>query len=99
MKLSTTIHEMTHAIGQMHEQSRNDRDNYVTMLWSNIQGGTSNFNMAKANTHDNNPYDYESVLQYSLTVVLFNVIVHVIQNDLQVSLFTVTVLQYSLTVS
>ncbi|XP_052711506.1 MAM and LDL-receptor class A domain-containing protein 1-like isoform X2 [Crassostrea angulata] len=65
--LSTTVHEMTHAIGQMHEQSRNDRDNYVTMLWSNINGGTGNYNMAKSQTFDRNPYDYESVLQYSLT--------------------------------
>nr|XP_022288523.1 MAM and LDL-receptor class A domain-containing protein 1-like [Crassostrea virginica] len=67
VSVSTTIHEMAHAIGQMHEQSRSDRDNHVTMLWSNIQGGRSNNNMAKTDTHDYNPYDYESVLQYSLT--------------------------------
>ncbi|XP_065942368.1 MAM and LDL-receptor class A domain-containing protein 1 isoform X2 [Magallana gigas] len=66
VSVSTTIHEMAHAIGQLHEQSRNDRDNYVTMLWSNIQGGKTNNNMAKSNTYDYNPYDYESVLQYSL---------------------------------
>ncbi|XP_033726981.1 MAM and LDL-receptor class A domain-containing protein 1-like [Pecten maximus] len=63
---SITIHEMLHAIGQMHEQSRTDRDNYVAMLWNNIQGGQNNNNMAKENTLDNNRYDYESVLQYSL---------------------------------
>lgn len=67
ISVSTTVHEMAHAIGQKHEQSRNDRDNYVTMLWNNIQRGTDNHNMAKSNTLDNNPYDYESVLQYSLT--------------------------------
>lgn len=61
---------MAHAIGQEHEQSRDDRDNYVTMLWSNIDGGENNRNMKKTNTYDNNPYDYESVLQYSLTVRL-----------------------------
>lgn len=71
MKVSTAIHEMAHAIGQEHEQSRDDRDNYVTMLWSNIKGGEKNRNMEKTNTYDNNPYDYESVLQYSLTVCLF----------------------------
>ncbi|XP_069106937.1 MAM and LDL-receptor class A domain-containing protein 1-like [Argopecten irradians] len=69
---SITIHEMLHAIGQMHEQSRTDRDNHVTMLWSNIQGGTGNNNMAKENTLDNNRYDYESVLQYSLTAFSTN---------------------------
>ncbi|XP_055997984.1 MAM and LDL-receptor class A domain-containing protein 1-like [Ostrea edulis] len=70
--LSTTIHEMTHAIGQMHEQSRSDRDNHVTMFWDNINGGSSNYNMIKSGTHDNNPYDYESVLQYSLTAFSTN---------------------------
>ncbi|XP_061183018.1 MAM and LDL-receptor class A domain-containing protein 1-like [Saccostrea echinata] len=72
VSLSTTVHEMTHAIGQMHEQSRSDRDNHVTMLWANTQGGTGNFNMAKSTTHDYNPYDYESVLQYSLTAFSTN---------------------------
>ncbi|XP_052711456.1 MAM and LDL-receptor class A domain-containing protein 1-like isoform X3 [Crassostrea angulata] len=66
VSVSTTVHEMGHAIGQHHEQSRSDRDNYVTMLWGNIRGGRSNNNMAKSNTYDRNPYDYESVLQYSL---------------------------------
>lgn len=84
---------MTHAIGQMHEQSRNDRDNYVTMLWSNINGGTGNYNMAKSLTFDRNPYDYESVLQYSLTVNLFIAIVT--QYRLLVSLFSENVLYRS----
>ena len=68
IKLSTTVHEMAHAIGQLHEQSRGDRDDHVIMKWDNIQGGRDNINMAKDDTHDYNPYDYESVLQYSLTV-------------------------------
>ncbi|XP_055996867.1 MAM and LDL-receptor class A domain-containing protein 1-like isoform X2 [Ostrea edulis] len=72
VSVSTTVHEMTHAIGQMHEQSRSDRDNHVTMLWANTQDGKENFNMAKSSTHDYNPYDYESVLQYSLTSFSIN---------------------------
>ncbi|KAJ8320802.1 hypothetical protein KUTeg_002389, partial [Tegillarca granosa] len=59
---------MCHAIGQMHEQSRSDRDKYIDMHWNNIRGGTGNNNMHKENTRDNNPYDAESVLQYSLYV-------------------------------
>ncbi|XP_033726709.1 MAM and LDL-receptor class A domain-containing protein 1-like [Pecten maximus] len=63
----TVLHEMCHAIGMEHEQSRMDRDKYVTMLWDNIKNGRDNANMKKWDTEDVNPYDYESILQYYLT--------------------------------
>ena len=70
-------HELGHALGVKHEQSRTDRNTYVTINFGNISSTcgsngtsdcTSNFNI------DNNtgpwlysPYDYDSVMHYGPT--------------------------------
>ena len=35
------IHELLHSLGFLHEMNRPDRDQYVEMVWSNIQVKTS----------------------------------------------------------
>ncbi|XP_004624455.1 meprin A subunit alpha [Octodon degus] len=61
-------HEILHALGFYHEQSRTDRDDYVTILWDEIiPGYEHNFNIYDDTliTDLNTPYDYESVMHYA----------------------------------
>jgi len=63
----TIIHEMLHAIGFYHEQSRPDRDDYVTVVWDKIEEGLEH-NFRKYTEEEvttyGAPYDYGSVLHY-----------------------------------
>ncbi|KAJ8299485.1 hypothetical protein KUTeg_023545 [Tegillarca granosa] len=63
--LDTVIHEMCHAIGMVHEQSRSDRDKYVKIITENIRSDYI-YNLRKHKTYDLDAYDYESVMQYGL---------------------------------
>merc|ERR1712181_49219 len=63
----TIMHEFLHAAGFWHEQSRTDRDDYVTINWENIPKD-KHHNFLKytfKETDDlNRPYDYGSVMHY-----------------------------------
>lgn len=64
------IHEMMHAVGFFHEQSRSDRDNYVRINWDNIISSTkSNFNKYSQSMIDHlgTEYDYDSIMHYGKT--------------------------------
>lgn len=63
--LVATIHEIGHAVGLWHEQSRADRDQYVTIHYENIMRGVEhNFNQQFANAQDIGEYDYGSIMHY-----------------------------------
>jgi hypothetical protein len=62
---STVIHEMGHAVGVFHEQSRMDRDSYVEILWDNIENGLKhNFSTHVEDGIDLGPYDMTSRMHY-----------------------------------
>ncbi|XP_072536825.1 meprin A subunit beta-like [Salminus brasiliensis] len=60
-------HEFLHCLGFFHEQSRYDRDDYVTIIAENIIAA-NRFNFDKASqetsTIQGTPYDYMSVMHY-----------------------------------
>ncbi|XP_072379094.1 hatching enzyme 1.2-like [Diabrotica undecimpunctata] len=65
-KLGTTIHELMHAVGFWHEQSRTDRDKFVDVVRRNIKKGMeNNFHKTRNDVNFGQPYDYESILHYN----------------------------------
>lgn len=65
-------HELAHALGFVHEQSRPDRDQYVTIHTANIiPGYESNFNIS-ANVNTTGAYDFCSVMHYGRTFFTSN---------------------------
>ncbi|KAJ1182612.1 hypothetical protein NDU88_007799 [Pleurodeles waltl] len=66
MSKGTIQHELNHALGFYHEQSRSDRDNYVNIMTENIlPDSISNFN--KENTNNLGlEYDFSSVMHYGM---------------------------------
>ncbi|XP_078359753.1 hatching enzyme 1.2-like [Oculina patagonica] len=60
-------HEIGHALGFHHEQSRPDRDDYVDIIWDNIKEDQKyNFKKYSRSQVDslNVPYDYDSIMHY-----------------------------------
>lgn len=65
-------HEINHALGFQHEQTRSDRDQYVRINWENINQHMA-YNFYKQNTNNlNTPYDYSSIMHYGRTAFSIN---------------------------
>ena len=73
VKLSSTkcrqvMHEILHALGQGHEQSRSDRDQYVEIVYEKIQDGMAhNFKISTTGSDTSQGYDIMSLMHYSST--------------------------------
>ena len=60
------IHEIGHAFGLWHEQSREDRGRFIRINWANIQAGKEhNFNQHITDGDDLGAYDFASIMHYS----------------------------------
>ena len=60
------LHELGHTLGLIHEFQRCDRDNYVTIDWSNIKTGYA-FNFVKLPeiiAHPYGSFDFNSIMMY-----------------------------------
>ena len=83
------IHEIGHALGMWHEQSRPDRDSYVQIITSNIQSGKES-NFRRRNSYEvdyqGTPYDYRSVMHYTKNAFSSNGLDTIQVNNVQYNL-------------
>merc|ERR1712140_7587 len=76
------VHELMHAIGYMHEQSRPDRDQYITINWENMNSMyQSQFSVCNNCDVQDTEYDYSSVMHYPSSAFSKNGLDTIVRND------------------
>lgn len=69
--IGSVIHEIGHAIGFYHEQSRADRDNFISVIWDNIGSDPNDrwqyqtYNQQGRPGADLGAFDWQSIMLYS----------------------------------
>jgi len=62
--LGVAAHELGHSLGMTHEQSRTDSQNYVKILWNNIQREYRDQYEFNSGASRSEPYDIMSLMHY-----------------------------------
>jgi hypothetical protein len=71
--VGNAIHEIGHTVGLWHEQSREDREDYVDIIWANIDKDLKhNFEQHIVDGDDWGDYDYGSIMHYPTTAFSMN---------------------------
>jgi len=69
-------HEIMHALGFLHEQNRTDRDNYIDVVWANIDSRFSinfeKFSTSLMKVSGLSKFDFESIMIYPQTMFSTN---------------------------